>query len=129
VSTARPAQQTNTSRNTKQNLWWGGSVFGELRPDGNLIIHGSSQGKIQNGNIWVGGSIEGKIENNGSIRKGGSIVGKVEDNGNIRLGGSIVGKIEDNGKVWRGGSVVGKVDNMTDKRKIAVIYFFGFYRF
>ena len=109
-------------------LWKGGSIRGEIRANDQVWIGGSNRGKFDNnGNIWVGGSVAGKLEGN-SIRKGGSIVGKVE-NGNVWVGGSIAGQIRSNGDVVKGGSVVGRAPGYKDARKVAVIYFFGFYAF
>ena len=107
-------------------LWKGGSVCGEIRSNDEVWIGGSNRGKFDsNGNIWVGGSVAGKIEGN-NIRKGGSVVGKVE-NGNVWVGGSVAGQIRANGDVVQGGSVVGRAPGFKDARKVAVIYFFGFY--
>lgn len=109
-------------------LWKGGSVCGEIRANDEVWIGGSNRGKFDNkGNIWVGGSVAGKLEGN-NIRKGGSIVGKVE-NGNVWVGGSVAGQIRSNGDVVKGGSVVGRAPGFKDARKVAVLYFFGFYAF
>ena len=61
------------------------------------------------------------------MRKGGSIVGKIDGNGKVWLGGSIVGEVRSNGDIVKGGSVIGKSQPAGDRRKIAVIYFFGFW--
>lgn len=108
-------------------LWKGGSSVGEIRANNEIWINGSNRGKIEsNGDIRVGGSVAGKILSNGDIRKGGSIVGKVQG-GKVWLGGSIVGEIRSNGDVVKGGSVIGRAVGMKDARKVAVVYFFGFY--
>ena len=110
-------------------LWKGGSTVGEIRSNNEVWLRGSNRGKIEsNGNIWVGGSVAGQILSNGDIRKGGSIVGKVQG-GKVWLGGSIVGEIRQNGDVVKGGSVIGRAEGMKDARKVAVVYFFGFYNF
>lgn len=46
----------------------------------------------------------------------------------LRKGGSIVGKIESNGDVRKSGSVIGKAEQMTNPRRIAVMYFFDFFK-
>lgn len=132
----RKQQIAELNANAKKNpigngtkLWKGGSVAGEIRANDEVWIGGSNRGKFEsNGNIWVGGSVAGQILSDGQIRKGGSIVGKVQ-NGKVWLGGSIVGEIRQNGDVVKGGSIVGRADNMKDARKVAVLYFFGFYAF
>lgn len=122
----RAAQNASSS---SVQLWKGGSVAGELRSNDEVWIGGSNRGKFDNnGNIWVGGSVKGQILSDGQIRKGGSIVGKVQ-NGKVWIGGSVVGEIRANGDVVKGGSVVGRAPGMSDARKVAVIYFFGFYAF
>ena len=65
---------------------------------------------------------------NGDIRKRGSIIGRVENNGDIRLNGSIIGKVENNGDIRYKGSIIGKAEQMTDRRRVAVMYFFGFFK-
>ena len=90
---------------------------------------GSIVGKIEaNGDIRVNGSICGRIENNGDIRKNGSIIGRVESNGDVRLNGSIIGRVENNGDIRYNGSIIGRAEQMTNKRRIAVMYFFGFFK-
>ena len=62
-----------------------------------------------------------------TLRKGGSVVGKIESNGDVRISGSIVGKVESNGDIRMSGSIIGKVEQMTDRRQVAVMYFFDFF--
>jgi len=73
--------------------------------------------------------VAGQLLSDGQVRKGGSIVGRIDQNGKVWLGGSVAGEIKANGEVWKGGSNVARVQNMTDRRKAAIIYFFGFYRY
>lgn len=119
------AAQNNSNAGSK--LWKGGSVVGELRANDEVWIGGSRRGSFENGRIRVGGSFEGELLSDGNVRKGGSIVGKIDSNGKVWLGGSIVGEVRSNGDVVKGGSVIGKAQPLTDIRKIAVIYFFGFW--
>lgn len=128
VAAVKAAQQNNTNQGATK-LWWGGSIFGELRANDQVWINGSRQGGFENGKIRVGGSFEGELLSDGKVRKGGSIVGKIDDNGKVWLGGSIVGEVRQNGDVVKGGSIVGKAQPMKDRRKIAVIYFFNFWAF
>lgn len=123
------AAQNNNSGSGACKLWKGGSVFGELRANDEVWINGSRQGGFENGRIRVGGSFEGELLSDGNVRKGGSIVGKIDSSGKVWLGGSIVGEVRQNGDVVKGGSIVGKAQPMSDPRKIAVIYFFGFWAF
>ena len=120
----KAAQKMNTGGS---KLWKGGSVVGELRSNGEVWIGGSRRGSFENGKIRVGGSFEGELLSNGNVRKHGSIVGKIDDNGKVWLGGSVVGEIRSNGDIVKGGSVIGKSQPAGDRRKIAVIYFFGFW--
>lgn len=126
---ALKAAQNNANAGNTTKLWWGGSVFGELRANDEVWINGSRQGGFENGRIRVGGSFEGELLSNGDVRKGGSIVGKIDNNGKVWLGGSIVGEVRQNGDIVKGGSIVGKAQPMNDARKIAVIYFFHFWNF
>ena len=84
----------------------------------------ASAGDVQ---LRKGGSIVGKIESRGDVRIGGSIVGRFEQNGDIRVKGSIEGRIESNGDIRKNGSIIGRAEGMTDKRQVAVMYFFGFF--
>ena len=120
----KAAQSMNTGG---CKLWKGGSVVGELRANDEVWIGGSRRGSFENGRIRVGGSFEGELLSDGSVRKGGSIVGKIDGNGKVWLGGSIVGEVRANGDIVKGGSVIGKSQPAGDRRKIAVIYFFGFW--
>lgn len=120
----KAAQQMNTGGS---KLWKGGSVVGELRSNDEVWIGGSRRGSFENGKIRVGGSFEGELLSDGSVRKHGSIVGKIDGNGKVWLGGSIVGEIRSNGDIVKGGSIIGKSQPAGDRRKIAVIYFFGFW--
>ena len=127
IANAKADMAASRTEGAPTKLRKGGSIVGEIRGNDHVWIGGSDRGKFENGNIWVGGSIAGKIEGN-NIRKGGSIVGKVE-NGNVWIGGSIAGQIRPNGDVVKGGSIVGRAEGMRDARKVAVIYFFGFFNF
>lgn len=130
LASAKANQRNEAAGGGKaMRLWKGGSVAGEIRANNEVWIGGSNRGKFSpNGDIWVGGSVAGQILNSGDIRKNGSIIGKVQGN-KVWLGGSIVGEIRNNGDVVKGGSIVGRVDNMSDVRKVAVLYFFSFYNF
>ena len=130
LASAKANQEMEARSGAKMILWKGGSTFGEIRGDGTVMINGSSQGRIEsNGDIRVGGSVAGQLLSDGQVRKGGSIVGRIDQNGKVWLGGSVAGEIKANGEVWKGGSNVARVQNMTDRRKAAIIYFFGFYRY
>ena len=78
-------------------------------------------------NLRLGGSIVGKIESNGDVRINGSIVGRFESNGDIRVNGSIVGRVENNGDIRYKGSIIGRAEQMTNVRRVAVMYFFPFF--
>ena len=119
------AAQKNDAGGSK--LWKGGSVVGELRANDEVWIGGSRRGSFENGKIRVGGSFQGELLSDGNVRKNGSIVGKIDGNGKVWLGGSVVGEIRSNGDIVKGGSVIGKSQPAGDRRKIAVIYFFGFW--
>jgi hypothetical protein len=45
----------------------------------------------------------------------------------VRINGSIVGSISNSGEVRKGGSIIGQVEQMSDRNKAAVFYFFGFW--
>lgn len=106
----------------------GGSIVGSMMGDGTVYVGGSIKGKMDGqGNIYVGGHIEGTIRNN-EILKNGHVVGTVDDDGTVRLNGHIVGGIDPRtGDVRRDGSIIGKVESLSDIKKAAVFYFFGFY--
>ncbi len=110
------------------NLRLGGSIAGRILADGTVYVGGSIKGKIDNsGNIYVGGSIEGTLSSDGDVRKRGHIVGGIDRNGDVRINGSIVGSISNSGEVRKGGSIIGQVEQMSDRNKAAVFYFFGFW--
>ena len=119
------AAQKNDAGGSK--LWKGGSVVGELRANDEVWIGGSRRGSFENGKIRVGGSFQGELLSDGNVRKNGSIVGKIDGIGKVWLGGSIVGEVRANGDIVKGGSIIGKSQPAGDRRKIAVIYFFGFW--
>ncbi len=129
TTTKMPASSSgSSSSNGSMTLYKGGSIVGNIKSDGTVMLGGSSKGKIDgNGNIYVGGSIEGQLRSNGDVLKKGSIVGNIDGSGNVRIKGSIVGQIRANGDVVKGGSIIGKVKDMSNLRKAAVVYFFGFY--
>ena len=109
-------------------LYRGGSQFGELRSNGAVYIGGSQRGEIRsNGDIYVGGSCKGEIRSSGAIYKSGSQVGEVRSNGDVYEGGRQIGEIRSSGAVYRSGSQIGEARNMRDPKKVAVIYFFGFF--
>ena len=62
-----------------------------------------------------------------NLRLGGSIVGKIESNGDVRINGSIVGRVENNGDIRYKGSIIGRAEQMTNVRRVAVMYFFPFF--
>ena len=80
-----------------------------------------------NGDIYVGGSCKGESRSSGAIYKSGSQIGEVRSNGDVYERGSKIGEIRSNGAVYKGGSQIGEARNMRDPKKIAVIYFFGFF--
>lgn len=109
-------------------LYRNGSQFAEIRSNGTVYIGGSSRGELRsNGDIYVGGSCKGEIRSNGDIYKSGSRVGEVRSNGDVYENGSRVGEVRSNGDVYKNGSRIGEARNMGDPRKVAVLYFFGFF--
>lgn len=124
------SSSSSSSGGGAMTLRKGGSIAGSIKADGTVFLGGSSRGKIDaNGNIYVGGHIAGTLRSNGDVLKGGSIVGNIdEDSGNVRIKGSIVGGISKmTGDVRRNGSIIGKVEPVTDLKKAALYFFFGFW--
>ena len=120
--------QSSSSSSDATALYRSGSQFGELRSNGAVYIGGSQRGEIRsNGDIYVGGSCKGEIRSNGAIYKSGSQVGEVRSNGDVYEGGRQIGEIRSSGAVYRSGSQIGEARNMRDPKKVAVIYFFGFF--
>ena len=120
-------QSTNSSFDATA-LYRSGSQFGELRSNGAVYIGGSQRGELRsNGDIYVGGSCKGEIRSSGAIYKSGSQIGEVRSNGDVYERGSKIGEIRSNGAVYRNGSQIGEARNMRDPKKVAVIYFFGFF--
>jgi cytoskeletal protein CcmA (bactofilin family) len=75
----------------------------------------------------VGGHIEGCIRKN-EILKNGHVVGTIDSDGTVRLDGHIVGGIDSRtGEVRKNGSIIGRAEPLTDMKKAAVFYFFGFF--
>lgn len=105
-----------------------GSIVGRMLADGTVYVGGSIKGKIDGGNnIYVGGHIEGLIRGN-EVLKNGHVVGTIDSDGTVRLNGHIVGGIDSRtGEVRYNGSIIGRVEPVTDLKKAAVFYFFGFY--
>lgn len=125
---AASASSSSSSSSSTTELRRGGSQFGELRSNGDVYIGGSCKGELRsNGDIYVGGSCKGEIRSNGDIYKSGSKVGEVRSNGDVYENGRCIGEIRSNGEVRRNGSQIGEARNMRDARKVAVIYFFGFF--
>lgn len=125
---ARAASSSSSSRDI--DLWRNGSRFGELRSNGDVWINGSRRGELRsNGDIWVNGSRQGEFRSNGDIWKNGSRIGEVRSNGDIWMNGSRIGEVRSNGDIWYNGSRIGEARNMSssDVRKVAVIYFYGFF--
>ena len=109
-------------------LYRSGSKFGEIRSNGDVYIGGSQKGQLRsNGDIYVGGSCRGEIRSSGDIYKSGSKVGEVRSSGDVYENGSKVGEVRSNGDVYRNGSKIGEARSMGDAKKVAVIYFFGFF--
>ena len=109
-------------------LYRSGSKFGEIRSNGDVYIGGSQKGQLRsNGDIYVGGSCRGEIRSSGDIYKSGSKVGEVRSNGDVYENGSKVGEVRSNGDVYRNGSKIGEARGMGDAKKVAVVYFFGFF--
>lgn len=126
---AKRVQSSSSSSSSGRDveLWRNGSRFGELRSNGEVWIGGSRKGEIRsNGEIWVNGSRKGEIRN-GDIWKNGSRIGEVRSNGEVWQNGSRIGEVRSNGEVWYNGSRIGEARSMSDARKVAVIYFYGFY--
>ena len=122
------ARAANSSRDI--DLWRNGSRFGELRSNGDVWINGSRRGELRsNGDIWVNGSRQGEFRSNGDIWKNGSRIGEVRSNGDIWMNGSRIGEVRSNGDIWYNGSRIGEARGMSsnDVRKVAVIYFYGFF--
>ena len=120
--------QSSSSSSDACALYRSGSQFGELRGNGAVYIGGSQRGELRsNGDIYVGGSCRGEIRSSGAIYKSGSQIGEVRSNGDVYERGSKIGEIRSNGAVYKGGSQIGEARNMRDPKKIAVIYFFGFF--
>ena len=120
--------QSSSSSSDASALYRGGSQFGELRSNGAVYIGGSQRGELRsNGDIYVGGSCKGEIRSSGAIYKSGSQIGEVRSNGDVYENGSKIGEIRSNGAVYKGGSQIGEARNMRDPKKVAVIYFFGFF--
>ncbi|MBO5632402.1 MAG: hypothetical protein J5965_25385, partial [Aeriscardovia sp.] len=62
------------------------------------------------------------------ILKNGHVVGTVDSDGTVRINGSIVGGIDDRtGDVRKNGSIIGRVEPVSDLKKAAVFFFFGFW--
>lgn len=128
ASASSSSSSSSSSSGGNTELRRGGSQFGELRSNGDVYIGGSCKGQLRsNGDIYVGGSCKGEIRSNGDIYKSGRKVGEVRSNGDIYEDGRCVGEIRSNGEVRKGGSQIGEARNMHDARKVAVIYFFGFF--
>ncbi len=106
----------------------GGSIVGSMLADGTVYVGGSIKGKIDgSNNIYVGGHIEGTIRGN-EILKNGHVVGTVDSDGTVRINGSIVGGIDERiGDVRKNGSIIGRVEPVSDLKKAAVFFFFGFW--
>ena len=106
----------------------GGSIVGSILANGTVYVGGHIAGKIdRDGNIYVGGHIEGSIRNN-EILKNGHVIGTVDSDGTVRLDGHIVGGIDSRtGEVRKNGSIIGRAEPLTDMKKAAVFYFFGFF--
>lgn len=125
---AAAQRSSASSSNRDVALYMNGSQFGELRTNGDVYIGGSQKGQLRsNGDIYVGGSCRGEIRSNGQIYKNGSQIGEVRSNGAIYENGSQIGEVRSNGAIYRKGSQIGEARNMSDARKVAVIYFFGFF--
>ncbi len=109
-------------------LYYNGSKFGEIRSNGDVYIRGSKKGELRSGgDIYVNGSRAGEIRSSGDIYKNGSKVGEVRSNGDVYENGSKVGEVRSNGDVYKNGSRIGDVRNIGDPKKVAVLYFFGFF--
>lgn len=56
------------------------------------------------------------------------MIGTVDSDGTVRLDGHIVGGIDSRtGEVRKNGSIIGRAEPLTDMKKAAVFYFFGFF--
>ena len=106
-----------------------GSSSSSAGGDMQLRKGGSIVGSIlANGTVYVGGRVAGKIDGDGNIYVGGHIEGGIRNNEAVRLNGSIVGGIDSRtGDVRKNGSIIGRAEPLTDMKKAAVFYFFGFY--
>lgn len=129
---ARAAAQRSSSSSGGRNmdLYMNGSRFGEIRSNGDVYFNGSRRGEFRsNGDIYVNGSRRGEIRSNGDIYKNGSRIGEVRSNGDIYMNGSRIGEVRSNGDIYKSGSRIGEARNMSssDVRKVAVIYFYGFF--
>ena len=125
---AARAPKTSTSGGGSMDLWYNGSRFGEIRSNGEVWINGSRKGEIRsNGEIWVNGSRKGEVRSNGEVWKNGSRIGEVRSNGEVWINGSRIGEVRSNGEVWKNGSRIGEARNMSNARKVAIIYFYDFY--
>ena len=129
---ARAAAQSSSSSSGSRDidLWRSGSRFGEIRSNGEVWIGGSRRGEFRsNGEIWVSGSRKGEIRSNGEIWKNGSRIGEVRSNNEVWMNGSRIGEVRSNGEIWYNGSRIGEARSMSssDVRKVAVIYFYGFF--
>ena len=118
----------SSSASGDMQLRKGGSIVGSILANGTVYVGGRVAGKIDgDGNIYVGGHIEGGIRNN-EVLKNGHVVGTIDSDGTVRLNGSIVGGIDSRtGDVRKNGSIIGRCEPLTDVKKAAVFYFFGFY--
>ena len=106
------SSSSSSSSSGTTALYRSGSQFGELR---------------SNGAVYIGGSCRGEIRSSGAIYKSGSQIGEVRSNGDVYERGSKIGEVRSNGAVYRSGSQIGEARNMSDPKKVAVIYFFGFF--
>ena len=124
------AQRSSSSSSRNMDLYLNGSRFGEIRSNGDVFINGSRRGEFRsNGDVYVNGSRQGEIRSNGDIYKNGSRIGEVRSNGDIYLNGSRIGEVRSNGDIYKNGSRIGEARSMSssDVRKVAVIYFYGFF--
>ena len=75
----------------------------------------------------MNGSRKGEVRSNGEVGKNGSRIGEVRSNGEVWINGSRIGEVRSNGEVWKNGSRIGEARNMSNARKVAIIYFYDFY--
>lgn len=119
---------SSSSSSGEMSFRKGGSIVGRMLADGTVYVGGHIEGKIDsNNNIYVGGHIEGMLRGN-EVLKNGHVVGTIDD-GTVRLDGHIVGGIDSRtGDVRYNGSIIGRVEPVSDVKKAAVFYFFGFWQ-